>query len=157
VANSIFGVQAPKFEKNSTVVTLLYAIFNLDEPEKMHTRHQSVLTGHRSYRDNGRHWIYEVTLNLWKWQDPEIIKAKFEEIWTYKKTIVDKLWKHKDSEALQDQYGNFIKYKIDQVIPIYLSTPTYPDKVIVRFKSVDYYDTFGYGDDYGDYPYGELL
>jgi hypothetical protein len=156
-SSSIFGNQAPMFEKNGVRVPLLYAIFNLDEPENLQRRHQSVLTGHRSYRDKGRHWIYEVTLNLYKYQDTELIQAKFEELWSYRKAVVDKFWKHKDYEAQQDQYGSFIEYKLDQIIPIYLSTPTYPDQVIVRFKSVNFFDNFGYGDDYGNYPYGELL
>jgi hypothetical protein len=156
-SSSIFGNQAPMFEKNGVRVPLLYAIFNLDEPENLQRRHQSVLTGHRSYRDKGRHWIYEVTLNLYKYQDTELILAKFEELWSYRKAVVDKFWKHKDYEAQQDQYGSFIEYKLDQIIPIYLSTPTYPDQVIVRFKSVNFFDNFGYGDDYGNYPYGELL
>ncbi len=36
-----------------------------------------------------------------------------------------------------DAQGAEVKFRITEVIPVYLNSPDYPDKVLVRFRSVD--------------------
>ncbi len=36
-----------------------------------------------------------------------------------------------------DAQGAEVNFKITEVIPVYLNSPNYPDKVLVRFRSVD--------------------
>jgi hypothetical protein len=135
--NSIFGVDHPSFVKDAATVDLEHFEVTKDEPEDFSKKHQSVLTGKRTYVDKGEHWIFEGILNLWKYADP---LTKYNEIWAYRKAVVDKLYRRSDNEAIKDVDDNFVTFKLTQIVPLNLDGPEMADRLFLSFESVDFID-----------------
>lgn len=136
VNQSIFGIEAPKFDNNGTEVLLDYAVVLKDEPEFEGTMHQSIYTGHRWWIDKGEHWRFDVMIHLFKYTDPQ---TKFDSIIACKNALVT-LWPRRDRDPFKDSTGTVVKFKLLEVNKAWIDSAIYPDKLILKFESQDYID-----------------
>jgi hypothetical protein len=136
--NSIFGIDHPSFVKDAATVDLEHFEVTRDEPEDFSKKHQSVLTGKRTYVDKGEHWIFEGILNLFKYEANAL--TKYNEIWGYRKAIIDKLYRRSDNEAIKDVDNNFVSFKLVHIVPMHVDGPEMADRLLLRFESVDFVD-----------------
>lgn len=133
INESIFGIEAPKFMDGSTEVLLDYAVVLRDEPEYGRQVLQSVIDGHRARKNQHYHWAFEVMINLLKYDEP---KDKFDEIHLHKNALVT-LWRTRDHDSFKNSSGTVVKFKFYEIIPTWIDSPIYPDRLILKFSSQD--------------------
>lgn len=136
VNQSIFGIEAPKFDSSGTEVLLDYAVVLRDEPEHEEILFQSVLNNHRTWYDKGDHYTFEVMINLFKYADP---LAKFNEIYTHLNSLVT-LWRRRDRDAFKDSSGDVVYFELTEITPVWIDSYIKPDQLILLFESTDYVD-----------------
>jgi len=135
----IFGTGEPKYiydNDGDVTVTLGYSVVERDEPEFDYIEHKSVLNGHREVYDKGTHWVYEVVVNLFKYNDP---KSKLNTFYASKPFDLI-LYRHSDGNPFQDADGTTVYFKLVEIEPFYLETILFRDKVRLKFISKDYID-----------------
>lgn len=135
----IFGVSAPKFVfdrggGSETTVLLDFATIVRDEPEVETIRHQSRLDGKRVYIPKGKHWLFDVRLNLYKYGDPA---AKYDDLKAYENELVT-LWRHRDGEQFKKAGGADCLFQIVEVTAFALENVEYRDAVLIRFESSEF-------------------
>jgi hypothetical protein len=82
----ILGTDEPKFkDTDGNEVLLNYAYILKDEPEQYEIEHKSDVNGERSFDQNSLHWIYQIRINLFKYDNPE---QKYNEIAAYRQNEV---------------------------------------------------------------------
>lgn len=110
-----------------------------DEPVINHILNESALSGSRSWVHRGRHWVYEVIVNIYKEALP---RSLYEELFVYyqqDKDIV--LYRHKDTQPMKDEAGSVASFKITRMKELYLGDITYKDRLLLRFESKSWVDT----------------
>jgi len=135
----IFGTGEPKFvytNESEITVTMGYANVEKDEPEFDYIVHKSVLNGHREVYDKGVHWVYEVIVNLFKYNDP---KSKLNQFFAAKGFDLT-LYRHSDANPFKDSSDAVVLFKLTEIEPFYLETILFRDKVRLKFISKDYID-----------------
>lgn len=140
----IFGQAAPKFvfDRNGgseTTVLLDFAKIVRDEPEVEITKHQSRLNGQRIYLPKGKHWLFDVTLNLFKYSDPA---GKYTNLKAFENQPVT-LWRHRDGEQFKKAGGADCLFHIVEVTAYAVEDVQYLDRVLIRFESLDYVNEEG--------------
>ena len=132
----IFGKQAPKFiydEGGGSEETVLLdnVVIMEDGTEPDEVVHESPLTKHRNFIDNGEHYRFKVMQYIFK-DDPYNKYMKLNE---FKNKLVT-LYRHRDNPPFQDSDENNVLFKV-RVQPQYLETIEFRDVVIVTFISQD--------------------
>lgn len=133
---SIFGVLAPKISYGSNNILYDYVNILRDEPEWYGTIRESAINSTRNMLSNGDHWAFDIIMNLFKYADPlakftQVNGARFQEV---------TLWRRRDRDAFKDSSGTIVKFFVTEIIPVYLDTPEYPDRLIIKHVSKKYVD-----------------
>lgn len=117
-------------------VMMNYIVILKDEPEIDLIEHKSVINGHREFDYQGKHWIYEIRMHLYKCSNP---RSKYEEIKQYEGSEVV-LFRHSEAEPFKDANDDDVLFLITKIQEAYFDTTDYKDILIIRFESKDYID-----------------
>lgn len=128
---SAFGKLSPKFEESGTEVELNHIIVLQNEPEDLDIEQMSVVNYYRDWVSRGEHWIFSLRMNLFAYPDP---RAKFNEIMAYQRTVIDRLWMHRDRDCFKDTLGNDAAFRLT-IRPSWLESPNYYDILFLTFRS----------------------
>lgn len=132
-AQSIFGIEAPKFVYSAQTVLLDYASVIKDEPQFDRITKESIITGHRARVNQHYHWSFEVMINLFKYTDP---KVKFDEIYAHKNNLVT-LYRRHDNDCFRNDDDEVVLFKLSEIIPTWIDSPIFPDQLLLKFVSAD--------------------
>lgn len=142
--SSIFGIQSPKFITTADETVLLEnSQYDYNDISNRFIRHESIINKKITYSDYGDHWYFGITLNLFKYADPELsegenyilMKDKFTEINNNLNASV-LLYPHKDGQPFIDNYGNNVYWKLLSVFPIWIYSPKFPDRLKIKFETL---------------------
>jgi hypothetical protein len=138
---SIFGSYAPMFKYGNIEMNLDYWVTLSDGPtEDAVIIHESQLTANRAFVHRASQWEFVGTINLFKYEDIEIIRSKLNEFYGFNNKVVN-LYKHRDGNPFS--FGaQAIPFRLE-VIPKNFRTLDYRDIAVLRFTSL-------YGFDYRD-------
>lgn len=135
---SIFGTGAPRFVHDyggagETNVDLDYVIILRDEPDPGDIEHKSIKTGHREWTDIGKHWTFEVLVQLFRYANPYTAYQNFKQ---YKNELVA-LYKRRDGTLIKNSEDDVILFFIEAMEESYYDHYLYPDVLKIRFVSQD--------------------
>lgn len=134
----IFGQQSPKIvDGSSNHILLDYSVILKDEPEFRNLQQESPINGNRSFHHRGYHWIYEIRYHLFKEANP---RTKFETLHALLGDTDLTLYRHRDTDPIQDSSGVDVAFFFAEIIPIYIETANYTDGLILKFKSLKFVD-----------------
>jgi hypothetical protein len=138
---SIFGSYAPMFKYGNIEMNLDYWVTLSDGPtEDAVVTHEAQLTANRAFIHRASQWEFTGTVNLFKYNDIETIRWKFDELADFHNKVVY-LYKHRDGNPFS--FGaQAIPFRLE-VIPKNFRTLDYRDIAVLRFTSL-------YGFDYRD-------
>jgi hypothetical protein len=131
-----FGGECPAIRINGVDIALTYWLTNNDGPTE-----DSVIIQNDEIKDernifcNGQpHWEFSGFVNLYKYQDKDLIKAKFAEIYAYNEKVVS-LLRHKDGFTMKDSASQAVPFYME-VYPKHLQTLDYHDLLFIRMRSL---------------------
>lgn len=133
IAQSIFGIEAPKFIKDSTTILLDHIIVLNDNPELEIIRQESIINRHREWVVIGDHWTFEINILLFKFEDDAL--TIYNTIKDYEYEIVDSLYRRRDGIAFKDADNNDVPFRLDYVHEFYIDRWDYPDLLNLKFSS----------------------
>ncbi|MDY0082851.1 MAG: sialidase family protein [Ignavibacteriaceae bacterium] len=137
---SIFGTSYPKFLGNPETtldeILLEKSVILKDEPEQDSYNVKAVRTGRRKFINAGKHWIFQVKVHLWKYDDPQ---EKYLELKNYECTKVY-LYRRADGNLMSNVAGEPVNFLLKSVERGYLENNKYRDYVVLTFLSLDYID-----------------
>lgn len=132
---SMFGTLFPKFIANPFTtrdeILLNYAVVLKDEPDPRNYNVEAVRTGKRVFTNEGKHWIFQVKIYLWKYADPE---TKYLELKGFEGTEVE-LFRHSDGEPFYSTNGLVCPFNLISVNESYTDPHNKYDVLILTFLS----------------------
>lgn len=132
---SIFGVAAPAFESGVNTIALDHVVVLSEKFDEGNIQFESVINGFREWENIGDHYEIELQMFLYKYADPA---AKYAELKTYHRTLVDKFYRRQDGQAFRNSDEDYVKFRFDQLIPsIIFSNGEFLDIVKLKFISAD--------------------
>lgn len=135
IAESIFGIEAPAFEADSTKIELNHIIVLSETFDDGLIEHESIINGFREWDNKGDHYEIELQMFLYKYASP---KTTYLLLKNYHRTLVDKFYRRGDGQAFRNSSDEFIQFRFDQMIPdIIESNGEYLDILKLRFISAD--------------------
>lgn len=140
INESIFGSSGPKIVydlggPNEKTVLLGHWVPGKDELDSEKVLiHESELETDRDFIDlGGGYWVYDGFMYLFKYNDPFLIRSKFEEINQFnRKKVV--LYKHLDGDPFKDSLGNNVLFYMN-CYPKNYQTLDYRDLLYIQFRS----------------------
>lgn len=131
---SIFGVEAPQFVSGEDTIELDYVTISRDDPDLKDIEHKSIRTGHKEWTNKGKHWTFEVLVNICKYPNSY---EKYQELKAFNNTLVDELFKRRDGSAFKNNNGVEVKFFIEEMEEFYYKHYLYPDRLRILFISQD--------------------
>lgn len=135
----IFGVQAPKIISESTIVNLDYAVLDPKFCLADVVEHTSPLNGYKTFILKGDYAEFKLEIYLFKYGNASAQKAKFLEIYSLRKELVD-FYPHRDGGAIKDENGDIVKFAIVDCTPYYFQNEVTHDMLLLYLKSTKYID-----------------
>lgn len=133
--NSIFGIEAPQFEFDSTIVELDHVVISNENNSFDYDDivHESVFNRYRVWTDMGDHFTFRLLMYLFKYDNPQ---AKYDELKAYHKSLV-KLWRRRDGNPFRNAANEIVLFRFDQMNESFLHDYLYPDILSLVFISQD--------------------
>lgn len=135
----IFGIQAPKIISGSTTVNLDYAVLDPKFCMADIIENTSPLNGDKTFILKGDYAEFKLEIYLFKYGNASAQKAKFSEIYSLRKELVD-FYPHRDGGAIKDESGNVVKFAIVDCTPYYFQDEVTHDALLLSLKSTRYID-----------------
>jgi len=136
---SIFGTSAPKFiydlgGVNEEEVLLDRVRILRDEPDLDDIEHKSVITGHTEWTNKGKHWTFEVQVQIFDEDNYTNAYNLYLSLKSFKHKLVT-LWKRRDGTQIQNDNDEDVLFFIERVEENYLEHYLFPDFLIMTFVS----------------------
>ena len=131
---SVFGKNEPKIKTSGDVeIEIDNVVVINDHPDVVVKTFIEQFSGHKEKRYYGRHWVYEIRVNLFKYADPATSYN------TFKGVLFDEvtLWRHRDGDQFKKPDGDDAKFYVSNVDIKYLEQNNYNDYLIIKFESAE--------------------
>ena len=134
---AVFGSDAPKIITSGAVEIEIdnVEVIN-DRPLVSVKEFIEQFSGIKERRFYGRHWLFEIQVNLFKEADP---LATYN---TLKGVLFDEvtLYRHRDGDQFKKPNGEDVPFFVSAVDPKYIEQNNYNDILIMRFESAEIVD-----------------